>query len=156
MWRCVVGKESTKNCDICNMFHATDCFQNDFCVFSSNIFRASGSPTPTVKWKRDNMEKIAINKSLVGEYILRSRKSKCSVFGCWTCVWMVTSSIRNRVCRTPPLQRRTSTIINLFLCYFSKHLIATLYAIHLLHCFVGHTKCNGFIQSSIENKNSST
>lgn len=29
--------------------------------------RASGSPTPTVKWKRDSMEKIAINKSLVGE-----------------------------------------------------------------------------------------
>lgn len=29
--------------------------------------RASGSPTPVVKWKRDSMEKIAINKSLVGK-----------------------------------------------------------------------------------------
>lgn len=33
--------------------------------------RASGSPTPVVKWKRDSMEKIAINKSLVGEYIVQ-------------------------------------------------------------------------------------
>lgn len=30
--------------------------------------RANGSPTPTVKWKRDSMEKISINKSLVGKY----------------------------------------------------------------------------------------
>lgn len=29
--------------------------------------RASGSPTPVVKWKRDSMEKIAINKSLIGK-----------------------------------------------------------------------------------------
>lgn len=29
--------------------------------------RATGSPTPTVKWKRDSMEKISINKSLVGK-----------------------------------------------------------------------------------------
>lgn len=29
--------------------------------------RALGSPTPAVKWKRDSMEKIAINKSLVGK-----------------------------------------------------------------------------------------
>ena len=30
--------------------------------------RATGSPTPTVKWKRDDNSKIAINKSLIGEY----------------------------------------------------------------------------------------
>jgi Immunoglobulin domain len=29
--------------------------------------RATGSPTPTVKWKRDDNSKIAINKSLNGE-----------------------------------------------------------------------------------------
>lgn len=29
--------------------------------------RSTGSPTPTVKWKRDSMEKISINKSLVGK-----------------------------------------------------------------------------------------
>lgn len=29
--------------------------------------RAMGSPTPTVKWKRDSQEKIAINKSLLGK-----------------------------------------------------------------------------------------
>lgn len=31
--------------------------------------RSSGSPTPTVKWKRDSMEKISINKSLVGKFV---------------------------------------------------------------------------------------
>ena len=29
--------------------------------------KATGSPTPTVKWKRDDNSKIAINKSLNGE-----------------------------------------------------------------------------------------
>lgn len=31
--------------------------------------RATGSPTPTVKWKRDDNSKIAINKSLNGMYL---------------------------------------------------------------------------------------
>lgn len=30
--------------------------------------RATGSPMPTVKWKRDDNAKININKSLIGEY----------------------------------------------------------------------------------------
>lgn len=29
--------------------------------------KATGSPAPTVKWKRDDNSKIAINKSLIGE-----------------------------------------------------------------------------------------
>lgn len=43
--------------------------------------RAAGSPTPMVKWKRDSMEKIAINKSLVGEYNAGSME-KCIDFFC--------------------------------------------------------------------------
>lgn len=29
--------------------------------------KATGSPAPTVKWKRDDNSKIAINKSLIGK-----------------------------------------------------------------------------------------
>ncbi|XP_055297159.1 lachesin-like [Sitodiplosis mosellana] len=52
--------------------------------------RASGSPTPTVKWKRDSMEKIAINKSLVvsewdGDTLEISRISRLDM-GSYLCI----------------------------------------------------------------------
>lgn len=34
--------------------------------------RASGSPTPSVKWKRDDNSKISITKDLSGKYILHT------------------------------------------------------------------------------------
>lgn len=44
--------------------------------------RASGSPTPVVKWKRDSMEKIAINKSLVGKSEHAEQFSDARYFVC--------------------------------------------------------------------------
>lgn len=52
--------------------------------------RSSGSPTPVVKWKRDSMEKIAINKSLVvsewdGDTLEISRISRLDM-GSYLCI----------------------------------------------------------------------
>lgn len=87
--------------------------------------RASGSPTPVVKWKRDSMEKIAINKSLVGEYIWVTEKEynlkNVTIGNSWVFFLLLL--------QFTAVASRSSVIINLFLFCFSKHLIGTLFYI---------------------------
>lgn len=43
--------------------------------------KATGSPAPTVKWKRDDNSKIAINKSLIGKWRPEQQKQEPEISG---------------------------------------------------------------------------
>lgn len=49
--------------------------------------RATGSPAPAVKWKRDDNSKIAINKSLIGKERERGRGKYHSLSSTYYCTY---------------------------------------------------------------------